>query len=173
MTETAGSKRLDLVMEHVRHENAHDLPGVLGTFGASPSYHDEPWQDHRLGGEAVEQYYTELLTALPDLNINITESHVAAAAIVLEVTISGTHEGPWRGLPGTGRRVAFPLCGVFTFDEGDRIRAERIYYDRASVLRQLGVFREPTTMTGQLAIALNHPLAIASVYARRLRKPRG
>jgi steroid delta-isomerase-like uncharacterized protein len=164
------SRRLNLVMEHVNHENAHDLSGVLSTFGTSPSYHDEPWADNRLGMDAVTGYYEDLLAALPDLNIEIHESHVAGKAIVLEVTISGTHQGTWRGLPGTGRPVRFPLCGVFTFDEKDRIRSERIYYDRASVLRQLGVFREPTTIAGRLTIALNHPVTVVRAYARRLRK---
>ena len=32
---------------------------------------------------------------------------------------------------------------------------EKIYYDRASVLRQLGVFREPTTVAGRLLTAIN------------------
>jgi hypothetical protein len=30
----------------------------------------------------------------------------------------------------------FPLCSIFTFDDGDRLARERIYYDRANVLRQ-------------------------------------
>jgi len=37
--------------------------------------------------------------------------------VALEVTITGTQLGPWRGLPPTGRAVMFPLCGVFTFDD--------------------------------------------------------
>ena len=88
---------LDLVEEHVRHENAHDLDAILGTFGGSGSYHDEPWEDHRNGNDAVRSYYRELLTAIPDLHIEIVNRHVGAAAIVLEVIISGTHRGAWRG----------------------------------------------------------------------------
>jgi hypothetical protein len=39
--------------------------------------------------------------------------------------------------------VQFPLCGIYTFDDEDRLAGEKIYYDRATVLRQLGVFHEP------------------------------
>jgi len=58
----------------------------------------------------------------------------------VEVVIRGTHLGGWRGLPPTGRGVEFPLCGVYTFDANDRLAGEKIYYDRGTVLRQLGVF---------------------------------
>jgi len=53
-------------------------------------------------------------------------------------------------LPATRRRVEFPLCGVYTFDADDRLAGERIYYDRGTVLRQLGVFHEPTSLLGQV-----------------------
>jgi len=38
---------------------------------------------------------------------------------------------------------------------------ERIYYDRATVFAQLGVFREPVGWFGQAALALNHALKSA------------
>ena len=34
------------------------------------------------------------------------------------------------------------VCGVYTFDEEDRLAGEKIYYDRATVLRQFGVFHD-------------------------------
>lgn len=142
--------RLAIVEEHVRCENRHDLAGLMATFGADARYDDEPWQDHRLGLEGVRSYYTELLGSLPDLAIDIRHRHVGSDAIVLEVTIRGTHLGLWRGgLPATGRRVEFPLCAVYTFDAQDRLAGERIYYDRATVLRQLGLFHEPEGRLGR------------------------
>jgi hypothetical protein len=84
------------------------------------------------------------------------------------VTIRGTHLGGWRGLPATGRRVEFPLCGVYTFDADDRLAGEKIYYDRGTVLRQLGVFHEPLSAFGQLSILATHPITIARAYARKL-----
>lgn len=154
--------RLAIVEEHVKCENLHDLAGLMATFGADARYDDEPWQDHRLGLEAVRSYYTELLASLPDLAIEIRHRHVASDAIVLEVIIQGTHRGTWRGgMPATGRRVEFPLCGVFTFDAQDRLAGERIYYDRATVMRQLGLFHEPERRLGRLVTVLSHPLTIA------------
>jgi hypothetical protein len=34
--------RLKVVDEHVRLENHHDLEGIMGTFGATAHYDDEP-----------------------------------------------------------------------------------------------------------------------------------
>jgi steroid delta-isomerase-like uncharacterized protein len=166
--ETRLNARLRLVEEHVRLENLHDLDGILGTFGKEARYDDEPWDDHRIGRDEVQLYYKELLAAADDFRIDIRNRYVTAEAVILEVTISGTHTGAWRGLPPTGRPVSFPLCGIYTFDSEDRILGEKIYYDRATVLRQLGVFREPTSLAGRLLTAINHPLTIARAFARKL-----
>ena len=164
--------RLAIVEEHVKCENRHDLAGLMATFGAEARYDDEPWQDHRLGLEAVRSYYTELLASLPDLAIDIRHRHIASDAIVLEVTIRGTHLGVWRGgLPATGRRVEFPLCGIFTFDAHDRLAGERIYYDRGTVMRQLGLFHEPEGALGRLVTAVSHPLTIARAFLRSSDRP--
>src|SRR6266496_3762955 len=85
--------------------------------------------------------------------------------------ISGTHLGAWRGLPPTGRRVSFPLCGLFTFDAGGKLAGERIYYDRGSVLRQVGLYRDPQTLLGRLETLLAHPITVAGAYARKLVRP--
>ena len=105
--------RIALVEEHVRLENAHDLEGVLSTFGDTARYDDEPWGEHFNGRDRVRQFYEQLMKALPDLQIEIQRRHVTDEAIILEVMIRGTQLGAWRGLPATGRRVELPLCGIY------------------------------------------------------------
>lgn len=157
-----------LVEEHVRRENAHDLPGIMATFGAGARYDDEPWGEHHQGREAVAGYYENLLVSLPDLRIDITRCLASEDGVALEVMISGTQLGPWRGLPATGRRVSFPLCGVFTFDAAGKLSGERIYYDRGSVLQQVGLFRDPQSLLGRLEILLAHPVTVIRAYAGKL-----
>jgi steroid delta-isomerase-like uncharacterized protein len=160
--------RLALVEEHVRLENRHDLDGIMRTFGAPARYDEEPWDDHHIGCDAVRAYYDGLLRAMPDLAIEVRQRHLAEAAVLLEVVISGHHLGAWRGLPPTGRPLRFPLCGVFTFDGQDRLAGERIYYDRATVLRQLGVFHEPSGLVGRIETVVMHPLTMAQAIGRKL-----
>lgn len=47
---------------------------------------------------------------------------------------------PWilPGVPPTGRRVEFAVIVVIEFEEG-KIAGERIYWDQASVLAQVGL----------------------------------
>lgn len=160
--------RLAIVEEHIRLENAHDLEGVLKTFGASARYDDEAREEHYQGISGVRTFYSQLMAALPDLVIDVQTTHVTDDAIVVEVIIRGTHLGAWRGLPATGRWVEIPLCGIYTFDADDRLAGEKIYYDRATVLRQLGVFHEPETLVGRVATLAMHPVTVARALVRKL-----
>jgi len=162
------SARIATVERHVELENAHDLDGVLGTFGNNAHYDDEAWGDHYTGRDGVRAFYEQLMSALPDLEIEVLKWHVAEENIVLEVMIRGTQLGAWRGLPGTGQRVEVPLCGVYTFDENDRLAGERIYYDRATVLTQLGVFHDPLSVLGRIGTLLAHPITMARALTRNI-----
>ena len=159
-------RRLAIVDEHIRCENSHSLDAVMETFGADARYDDEPWGDHRAGRDGVRSYYIELMKALPDLEIEVTQKHVSLDSVVVEVIIRGTHHGPWRGLPATGKRVEFPLCGIYSFDADNLLAGERIYYDRGMVLGQLGLFHEPVRGWQRLATAISHPVTIARAYLR-------
>lgn len=160
--------RIAIVERHIRLENEHDLEGVLGTFGDTARYDDEAWGEHYQGRNGVLRFYEQLMKALPDLEIAVQRRHVTDEAILMEVVIRGTHLGAWRGLPPTGRRVEFPLCGVFTFGSDDRLAGERIYYDRGTVLRQLGVFHEPQSFLGQISTLATHPATLARAVFRKL-----
>jgi steroid delta-isomerase-like uncharacterized protein len=160
--------RLQLVEEHVRQENQHDLEGIMHTFGAAARYDDEPWALHYSGRDEVRGFYQGLLQALPDLRIDIQSRHVGETAVVLEVVIHGTHLGLWRSLPATGAQLQFPLCGIFTFDAAGQLAGERIYYDRGTVLHQLGLFHEPESALGGLTIALTHPLTMGRIAKRAI-----
>jgi steroid delta-isomerase-like uncharacterized protein len=169
--------RIQLVEEHVQAENAHDLDRIMTTFGEQARYEDQPWDEYHQGADRVRGYYTQLLAALPDLHIAIERRHVTQDDVILEVTITGTHRGEWRGLPATGRRVRIPLCGVFTFDDAGKLAGERIYYDRAAILAQIGLFHEPSTALGRSLTVLTHPLTVLRAYGstavRRMVNKRG
>jgi steroid delta-isomerase-like uncharacterized protein len=134
------SARMRIVEEHVTRENEHNLDGIVDTFGEKARYDDEGWGAHYQGRQEVREFYAQMLQAMPDLNIDIRRRHASEDAIIVEVevVIRGRHLGTWRGLHATGRQMEFPLCGIFTFDEGNRVAGEKIYYDRATPLGQLG-----------------------------------
>ena len=160
--------RLKIVEEHIALENEHDLDGIMRTFGDAARYDDEPWDAHYVGRQEVRAFYAQLLHAMPDLHIDVRQRHVAEAAVIVEVIVRGQHLGAWRGLPATGRRIDVPLCGIYTFDEENRLAGERIYYDRATALRQLGVFDDPQSLRGRITTAATHPFTMARIVARKI-----
>jgi hypothetical protein len=52
--------------------------------------------------------------------------------------------------------------------EEDRLMCERVYFDAATVLHQLGIARDPTTLAGRVATLFNHPLTIGHAVARQI-----
>ena len=158
-----------IVEQHIRLENAHDLESVLGTFGDTARYDDEPWGEHYKGRDGVRQFYEQLMKALPDLEIEVQRRHVAEDAVIVEVMIRGTQLGGWRGLPATGRRVEFPLCGVYTFDADDRLAGEKnLLRPRDGVETTWGVPRadEPSGADLHSSDPSNHDYACLCEIAR-------
>lgn len=127
------------VEDHIRFEAAHDLDPLLSTFGDDPEWHNIPSSDVLHGHEAIRGFYGDLFSGFPDFWLDIRSRRAADDAIVVEGLFGGTQEGAWMGIPPTGKKVSIPFCAVFTFTADDRIHSEIAYYDRLTLLEQLGV----------------------------------
>ena len=93
------------------------------------------------------------------------QSVVHSAPVIAEFWLRGTHEGSFRGLPATGRSFECRMAALFLFDE-DRLVCERVYFDAGTILRQLGIAHDPTSVTGRVATVANHPLTIGRGLVR-------
>jgi len=162
------TRREELCLAHMTAENAHDFDLAIGKF-ARPRYDIVPTGEVYDGVEGLHRFMRETVTGFPDFHYEVGTMHSADDVIVVEGRFQGTHEGSWRGLPGTGRSVDFPMLIVFPFD-GEDMLGERIYFDLDTALHQLGVACDPNTTMGKVSIALNHPVTIAKAYLRSLRK---
>jgi steroid delta-isomerase-like uncharacterized protein len=112
-------------------------------------------------------HWKELNRAFPDQEIEIVALHNADEAVLMEAIARGTHAGPLRGLPPTGRRIEQQFIAIFVF-EGDGLVCERVYYDTATVLQQLGIARDFASLPGRLETAASHPLTISRAIVRRV-----
>ena len=79
--------------------------------------------------------------AFPDSKASFDNALASGETVVLEVTWRGTHTGPLqmpRGpLAPTGRRIELRACMALEV-AGDRVRAQRQYFDMATMMEQLG-----------------------------------
>jgi steroid delta-isomerase-like uncharacterized protein len=164
--ESAATRREELVRKHVDAENAADYDAALATF-QHPRYEYVATDEVYDGAEEVMAHWREFDRAFPDQEIEIVKLHTADDAVLMEAIARGTHTGPFRGLPPTGRRFEQQFLAIFAF-EGDALVCERVYYDTVTVLQQLGIAREPASLTGRLETAASHPLTISRGIVRRV-----
>jgi steroid delta-isomerase-like uncharacterized protein len=161
------ARREAIVREHAEAENRHEFDVALDTFH-HPRYELMPMGEVIDGADAVAAYYRETREAFPDQRNRVISLHHGDDAVVMELELTGTHLGGFRGLPATGRSFSCRMAAIFEFDE-DRLLNERVYFDQNTIMRQLGVAHDPLTLGGRVATALNHPLTIGKALFRSLR----
>jgi steroid delta-isomerase-like uncharacterized protein len=166
VTAALRERREELIREHMESENVHDFDTTLATFG-HPRYELVPNGEVIDGEAAVSNYYKETRAAFPDQRNEIVALHQADGAVIVEFDLMGTHKGSYRGLPPTGRSFKCRMAAVFEFEE-DRLVCERVYFDSATILRQLGIAHDPLTLRGRVATVANHPVTIGRALIRGL-----
>jgi steroid delta-isomerase-like uncharacterized protein len=159
-------KREEIVREHMDSENRHEFDATLETFD-HPRYELIPTGEVHDGPEEVMAYFEETRRAFPDQRNELLALHHADDAVLVEAVIRGTHKGPLRSLPPTGREFELPILAIFMFD-GDKLECERVYFDQLTVLRQLGVARDPLSITGRVQTLVTHPLTIGRGIVRQV-----
>jgi len=134
---TVRDRRETVVRTHMESENRHEFDVTLSTF-ALPRYELIPTGEVYDGEDAVRGYYAASRAAFPDQRNEVTALHHTDDAVIVEFDLLGTHTGPLRGIPPTGRSFRCPMVALFFFT-GDRIVCERVYFDSATIFRQLGL----------------------------------
>ncbi len=132
-------RREAIVREHMESENHHDFETTLGTF-EHPRYEIVPTGDVFDGAEAVQGYFDDSRTAFPDQRNELIALHHADDGVIVEFDLKGTHEGPLRGIPPTGKAFTCRTAAFFLFEE-DRLVCERVYFDAATIMAQLGLIQ--------------------------------
>ena len=168
VTATLREAREATVREHMESENVHDFDTTIGTFD-HPRYELIATGEVHDGEEEVRAYFAETREAFPDQRNEPLVIHHADDAVIVEFLLKGTHKGPLRGLPPTGRSFECRMTAFFLFDpDGDKIVAERVYFDQATIMRQLGVAHDPSSVAGRVSTLVSHPVTIGGAVAKRL-----
>jgi steroid delta-isomerase-like uncharacterized protein len=129
--------REDIVREHMESENRHEFDVTMGTF-KHPRYEIVPTGEVHDGEEAVDRYFRETRAAFPDQRNELIRMHHADDAVLVEFWLRGTHDGELRGIPPTHKAFECQCLAIFEF-EGEGLVCERVYFDTATILAQLGL----------------------------------
>jgi carboxymethylenebutenolidase len=99
------------------------------------------------GKAALREFYSRdfIPSMPPDTKLTPISRTVGENQLVDEMIFSFTHtqEVPWMlpGVPPTNRRVEVALVAIVRFGDG-KLAHEHIYWDQASVLKQLGLLTD-------------------------------
>jgi steroid delta-isomerase-like uncharacterized protein len=89
------------------------------------------------GAQALKQVWAVLLRAFPDLHVAVEDVIAEGDKVVYRNTVTGTHQGEYRGLPATGKSVTYNEIFIIRF-AGGRIAEIWGVVDVLSQMRQLG-----------------------------------
>jgi carboxymethylenebutenolidase len=134
--------------EHTSHEFAtRDTEATLATMVDDAYVNHIPVLTGGFGKAALRDFYSrQFIPGMPpDTTLTPVSRTVGADQLVDEMIFSFTHtqEMPWM-LPGvapTNRRVEVPLVAIVRFRDG-KLAHEHIYWDQASVLKQIGLLTD-------------------------------
>ena len=120
------------------------VDATMSTMTDDPVVNHVPVMTGGVGARDVRDFYGMHFIGRhpPDMTIIPLTRTVGHDRVVDELICQFTHtiDMPWilPGVAPTGRHVEVPLVVVVEFSDG-RISAERIYWDQASVLAQIGL----------------------------------
>ncbi|HSU30898.1 MAG TPA: ester cyclase [Bryobacteraceae bacterium] len=90
------------------------------------------------GPQEISRYIAEVRTAYPDFHLEINESVQEGNLLVSHWTCTGTHRGKFLGMPPTGRGITIRGLTLGRIEDG-KITEEYVYFDRLTMLEQLGL----------------------------------
>lgn len=94
-----------------------------------------------------EAFIRENRNGFPDIHFSIEELVASDDVVMVELRITGTHEGEFMGIPPTGRSVEIPAADKFVVADG-KVQEWRTYFDTQEIPEQLGLTFP--TVVGQL-----------------------
>jgi carboxymethylenebutenolidase len=121
-----------------------DVEATLATMVDDASVNHVPVGTGGRGKEQLRAFYRDVfIPSWPDdLDMKLTNRVLGDSQLVEELHLRFTHKKQmdWflPGVPQTGRVVDIDLVVVVQF-QGDKLACERIYWDHATVLRQVGL----------------------------------
>jgi len=121
--------------------NKGEIDGV-GRFFREDMVEQVPFPGQGPGIEGLKDVLRGLRTAFPDMHWTIEEQIAEEAKVLTRFEWTGTHGGPFLGVPATHRPVKVWGMVIDRFESG-KIKDTRIIMDTLGLMVQLGVLPGP------------------------------
>jgi steroid delta-isomerase-like uncharacterized protein len=131
-------------------EEFHQIfaPGVVD--------HD-PAPDQGKGPDGFIGFFTQFRTAFPDLKVAVDHMVADEDNVAIAYTVTGTQNGPFQGVPATGKKIKARGMQIAKFDANARIVERWGASDEAGIMQQIGAAKpsrsmnEPPALSGATA----------------------
>ncbi|HSL00536.1 MAG TPA: ester cyclase [Rubrobacteraceae bacterium] len=116
---------------------------ITGELVASNSINHEAYKpDWQRGVNGYKRTFEWLLAAFPDFRVDIEDIVADGDKVAARVSMSGTHEGEFVGIPATSRRFSVQQIHWFRL-AGGKIVERWAVRDDMGMMQQLGVGAPP------------------------------
>jgi steroid delta-isomerase-like uncharacterized protein len=121
--------------EEVWNERKIELVDQL--VSASHALNDPIVSGSQVGPELYKRRVAEFTKAFPDLCFTIEDTITEGSKSVICWTFTGTHQGEFRGIPGTGKKITVEGITIHHIKDG-KILDSYARWDVLGFMRQLG-----------------------------------
>lgn len=121
-------------------QNQHNLAALDVLY--SPDFVDHSGITNPPNREGSKQFFTVLFAAFPDMRFTIRQQLAEGDKVMTHKTFQGTHQGPFMGIPATGKQVAFDVIDIFTVANGN-LTDHWAVADLLGLMQQLGEVPTP------------------------------
>jgi len=101
------------------------------------------------GADTVKGEIEYFHSAVPDLTWRVEDQIVEGDKVVSRWKASGTHQGEFFGVPGSGNRIEMTGINIDRFDESGKLIEEWPEYDLLGAMKQIGAIPEPQEQAGR------------------------
>lgn len=114
---------------HSIAEEKRDIPGLLSTLTEDCVYElgtgEKIWHGHA----GAAQFYTELLTAFPDIHFELRHIIIGPQGVFEEAHVTATQVADWVHIPSANGPVEFNVLILFPWNaEKEKFSGERVYF---------------------------------------------
>lgn len=119
---------------------AGNIDPIVANFAANITWDavGSPLEPPSKGAEAVRSRWEDLLTAIPDMQLYARRIFHQGDLIVMQVVLTGTHKGDFRGLAATNKPLGAEVLAWVWHDKEGKAKKVLVYYNEAALLAQMG-----------------------------------
>ena len=105
-----------LWIAHSKAEDSREVEGLIATLSEDSVYELVGTGPRWVGHEGARRFYTEFLTAFPDVHFDLTDIAIGPQGVIEVATLTGTFREPWLGVAPTGGPIRETIMIVFPWD---------------------------------------------------------